>query len=48
MKTRKWYSIPVKPDSANELITMTDMEDIHQAIYEKWIEEENIIKWMKV
>ena len=65
MKTRKWYSTTIKPDRANDLIIMTDMGYIFQAVYENgkflvsivknykvyfedWIEQENIIKWMKV
>jgi len=65
MKVRKWYSTTIKPDRANDLIIMTDMGYIFQAIYEngkflvsnvqnykvyfeEWIEQENIMKWMKV
>ena len=65
MKTKKWYSASYKPDRSNDLIIMTDMGYIFQAIYEngkflvsivknykvyfeEWIEQENIIKWMKV
>ena len=65
MKTRKWYSTTIKPDRANDLIIMTDMGYIFQAVYENgkflvsivknykvyfedWIEQENMIKWMKV
>ena len=65
MKTRKWYSTTIKPDRANDLIIMTDMGYIFQAVYENgkflvsivknykvyfedWIEQENIIKWMKI
>lgn len=65
MKTRKWYSVTIRPDRTNDLIIMTDMGYIFQAIYEngkflvsnvknykvyfeEWIEQENIIKWMKV
>lgn len=65
MKARKWYSTTIKPDRANDLIIMTDMGYIFQAVYkdgkflvtivknykvyfEEWVEQENIIKWMKV
>lgn len=65
MKARKWYSTTIKPDRANDLIIMTDMGYIFQAVYkdgkflvsnvknykvyfEEWIEQENIIKWMKL
>ena len=65
MKTRKWYSSTIKPDRTNDLIIMTDMGYIFEAIYEDgkflvsnvknykvyfepWIEQESIIKWMKI
>ena len=65
MKTRKWYSSTIKPDRTNDLIIMTDMGYIFEAVYENgkflvsnvknykvyfepWIEQEDIIKWMKV
>jgi len=65
MKAKKWYSTTIKPDRANDIIIMTDMGYIFQAVYEngkylvsivknykvyfeEWIEQENIIKWMKV
>lgn len=65
MKTRKWYPTTIKPDRTNDLIIMTDMGYIFQAIYkngiflvsnvknhkvyfEEWIEQESIIKWMKI
>ena len=65
MKTRKWYSTKIKPDTKSDLIIMTDMGYVFQAVYEdekflvsnvknykvyfdEWIEQENIIKWMKV
>jgi hypothetical protein len=65
MKTRKWYSTTNKPDRSNDLIIMTDMGYIFEAVYEngkflvsnvknykvyfeEWVEQENIIKWMKV
>lgn len=65
MKARKWYSTTIKPDRPNDLVIMTDMGYIFQAVYEdgkflvsivknykvyfeEWIEQESIIKWMKV
>ena len=65
MKTRKWYSTTIKPDRTNDLIIMTDMGYIFEAVYkngkflvsnvknykvyfEPWVEQEGIIKWMKV
>ena len=65
LKKRKWYSTGVKPDRANNLIIMTDMGYIFEAVYknekflvsnvknykvyfEPWIEQETIIKWMKL
>lgn len=34
MKTRKWYSTSIKPDRADNLIIMTDMGYIFEAVYE--------------
>lgn len=34
MKARKWYSTKIKPDMKSDLIIMTDMGYIFQAIYE--------------
>lgn len=65
MKTRKWYYTSIKPDRAGNLIIMTDMGYIFEAVYEngkflvsvvknhkvyfeECIEQENIIKWMKI
>lgn len=65
MKTRKWYSTTIKPDRTYDLIIMTNMGYIFEAIYEDgkflvsnvknykayfepWIEQEDIIKWMKI
>lgn len=65
MKKRKWYSTSIKPDRTNDLIIMTDMGYIFEAVYEsgkflvsnvktykvyfeEWINQENIIKWMKL
>lgn len=65
MKTRKWYSSKIKPDRNSDLIVMTDMGYIFEAVYdgdkfllsnvknfkvyfEPWIEQESILKWMKV
>ena len=33
MKTRKWYPTTIKPDRTNNLIVMTDMGYIFEAIY---------------
>lgn len=65
MKTRKWYSSKIKPDRNSDLIVMTDMGYIFEAVYEDdkflvsnvknfkvyfepWIEQDDILKWMKV
>ncbi len=34
MKTRKWYSTSIKPDRRINLIIMTDMGYVFEAIYE--------------
>lgn len=34
MKTRKWYSTNIKPDRKNNLIIMTDMGYVFEAVYE--------------
>lgn len=34
MKTRKWYSTNVKPDRKINLIIMTDMGYVFEAVYE--------------
>ena len=34
MKTRKWYSTNVKPDRRYNLIIMTDMGYVFEAVYE--------------
>ena len=34
MKTRKWYSVNIKPDRRYNLIIMTDMGYVFEAIYE--------------
>ncbi len=33
-KKRKWYSTKIKPDTSIELIVMTDMGYVFEAIYE--------------
>lgn len=33
MKTKKWYSTSIKPDRSNDLIVMTDMGYIFEAVY---------------
>ena len=66
MKTKKWYSTSsIKPDRSNDLIIMTDMGYIFEAVYENgkflvsivknykvyfepWVDQDSIIKWMKV
>lgn len=65
LKRRKWYSTNVKPDVKTDLIVMSDMGYIFEAVYENdkflvslvksykvyfepWMEQESIIKWMKV
>lgn len=65
LKRRKWYSTNIKPDVKTDLIVMSDMGYIFEAVYENdkflvsnvknykvyfepWMEQESIIKWMKV
>lgn len=65
LKRRKWYSTNIKPDVKTNLIVMSDMGYIFEAVYENdkflvslvksykvyfepWMEQESIIKWMKV
>ena len=34
MKTRKWYSVKIKPDRKSDLIIKTDMGYVFEAVYE--------------
>ena len=48
MKTRKWYYTTIKPDRANDLIIMTDMGYIFEAVYENGKFLVSIVKNHKV
>ena len=48
MKTRTWYSTKIIPDRKQNLIVMTDMGFVFQAVYENGKFYTNIIKNNKV
>ena len=48
MKRRKWYSAKIKPDTKCDLIIMTDMGYIFEAIYEDGKFLVSIVKTGKV